>query len=175
MALSIGLSALKTRLIPNQHILAGCFLPCKVQANLHLFGASAAGMLRSISSFSRPTPVLMDKKGKPLPTSAAGSQRMDMFNPDLEEVVVAHDTGLELEGRSVEELLALARASYPERAGPRGNRHKQREKIRFRQIRRQHTQQKYQRIAAAGRKQEKKRKMHDLFKMYAKDAPALKV
>lgn len=46
-----------------------------------------------------------------------------------------------------EELLAEARAAYPERAGPRRNNHMKREARRFKVIRRQHRVAKEQRIA----------------------------
>lgn len=45
-----------------------------------------------------------------------------------------------------EELLAEARASYPERAGPRKAKHLKREKLRWKQIRLQHKIAKNQRI-----------------------------
>ena len=47
-----------------------------------------------------------------------------------------------------EELLAEARAAYPERAGPRRNNHRKREAARFKAIRKQHRVAKEQRILA---------------------------
>eukprot|EP00638_Chattonella_subsalsa_P010463 CAMPEP_0117749584 /NCGR_PEP_ID=MMETSP0947-20121206/9818_1 /TAXON_ID=44440 /ORGANISM="Chattonella subsalsa, Strain CCMP2191" /LENGTH=138 /DNA_ID=CAMNT_0005567505 /DNA_START=150 /DNA_END=566 /DNA_ORIENTATION=- len=96
------------------------------------------------------------------------------FNPKLEEVIVEHDTGIELEGYSVEELLEMAAASYPERGGPRRNNHRRREKRRFKMIRKQKRRMKYEKIAALQRKLDKKLKMRALFKEYNKNAPPLK-
>ena len=54
-----------------------------------------------------------------------------------------------------EELLDMAAASYPERAGPRRNKRAERERNRRWVIMQQHKTQKRQRVAAHDRKQDK--------------------